>query len=159
MKTLVYVISGAYYILETFTFVLCSELFNGVLLSILHHLISLCLIYFSWIINLHRAGVVILFFSDIIVNLALKPYQISKITKHKRVRFWSFWIFFIVRICCKLIFLKLSYFFIFDNPVPIYPAFFFFNTFIILLIIHNAYINLLLTRIAFKKYPLWKWEN
>lgn len=153
--TIFWIIFGGSYIIEIFEFILCSEKFNYVRLYIFHHLVTFNVMYFTWMLNLHRAGTIVMFLNSIVQNLLLKSYQIFKILKLKKFTFWSFWIYFVIKIFCLFIFCKMSYIFIFDNSifthVPLCPSFYLINAFVVLLVILFTYSTIA----AYRQLPSW----
>lgn len=110
-----------------------------------HHVITISLLYFSWMLNLYRVALVIVFYSHI-PSAIYKLFKIFKIFHWNHALVWTFWIFFMARISWTIILLKISYFMIIANPIPLCPSFFFFNGLVLLLNFLNFHYTFLTFR-------------
>lgn len=150
--TFLYILTTGYYVFDLMIFILCSRRFSNVSSYIFHHIVSLCLLYFSWMLNAHRAGSLIILVNNIIIYFFL---SIAKVTKHldqSLLEFITFWTFFFVRNVAKIIFLRISYIGVFETNMPVYPAYVIINSFMMMLIVHNVYFTNLLFKMAQTHY-------
>jgi hypothetical protein len=125
----------------------------------IHHITSIFIMYFTWNLNLHRIGTVVIFFNSIVQVILLMAHRICKLLKLKKSIFWSFWMYFLTKLICLFIFVKMSYNCVFNNPifadVPYSPTFFLITAFGALLIIIFVYYAM----ITYRKSPNWPYHD
>lgn len=132
-------------------FLVHSRRFSNVRSYIAHHLVAIGLIYIGWIINYRQCSTVLLFINNIVIYFFLSIVKLSRILNLKRVSFFAFWIFFIVRNIAKYAALKISYA---AFQQPLFFVQIVINALVVLLIVHNVYFTYVLTEMAQKHYSL-----
>lgn len=131
-------------------FIFCSKKYSNVKSYIFHHIVTLGLLYFSWMLNAHRAGTLLIVINNNVIYLFLSIAKILRLMEKKNLAFISFWVFFVVRNYAKVLFLRIAYISFFKTGLPFYPAHLLMNSFILMLIIHNVYFTLVLCQMARK---------
>lgn len=132
-------------------FLFYPQRYNNVRSYIVHHLVSIVLLYIGWIINYRQIGSLLLFMNNIVIYLSLSIVKLSRILHLKRTSFVAFWMFFAVRNIAKIISMKISYVML---QQPLFIAQIVINTLVVMLIIHNIYFTYVLTQMARKHYSL-----
>lgn len=150
--TFLYVLTTGYYIFDLMMFVCYSKRFSYAISYILHHIVTLLLLYFSWMMNAHRVGTLLIFINNILTYFFQSIAKVTKLLEMPYLKLISFWIFFMIRMIAKLIFLQIIYLGIFEVDLPIYPAFVVMYSFLIMLVIHNVYFTKILFKMACKHY-------
>lgn len=104
-----------------------------------HHFVALVLIGFSWALNCHRIGSILLFLIDFVdIFLAtLSVLRYAKMEKVFKITLWSF-----VTLRTFMVFLvipRFIYGILYDLDLPLYPVVQFFLYMLILLFVVNVY--------------------
>lgn len=117
-----------------------------------HHILTLLLLSFSWVCNLHRLGSLVLIIHDC-ADIFLEAAKLTKYANYQKLCDIIFAIFTVIWIITRLgIFPRCIYNAVVEAPriLPIFPAYYFFNSLLILLLcLHIAWTYLIL-RIAYK---------
>jgi sphingoid base N-palmitoyltransferase len=118
----------------------------------LHHIVTVPLIAFSWVCNIHRIGSLIMISLDA-AEFFLESAKSFKYTKQKKFSNIGFIIFTIVWIITRLIvFPKLFYITTFETHLPAYPAYYFLNSLLLILLILNIYWTYFILKIIHKVF-------
>lgn len=133
-------------------FFCCSRKFTNVPSYIFHHIITLCLLYFSWMMNAHRVGSLLILGNNNVIYFFLAIAKVTKILNKKKLAFASFWIFFVVRNIAKILFLRGTHISLFKTNLPYYPGFLLLNGFLLMLVVHNVYYTYILYKMAKTHY-------
>lgn len=101
----------------------------------IHHVLTLVLFIFSWICNIHRVGSLILLVHDS-ADVLVEAAKALKYAKFQRTCDIVFGLFTVTWIVTRLlIFPRIIYACIFQTLQPIYPAYFLFNTILVMILI------------------------
>lgn len=104
-----------------------------------HHLVALILIGFSWTLNCHRLGSILLFLIDF-VDIFLATLSLLRYARLEKLFKFTLWSFVALRTC--MVFFVIPRFIfgiIFELDFPLYPVVQFFLYMLILLFIVNVY--------------------
>lgn len=117
-----------------------------------HHMITILLMALSWVCNLHRVGSLVLLVHDC-ADIFLESAKLTKYAQYQKVCDTIFAIFTVVWIVTRLIlYPRIIYSSSVEAPqiLPMFPAYYIFNTLLILLLVLHICWTYLIVQIAVK---------
>uniref|UniRef100_A0A182FA92 Uncharacterized protein n=1 Tax=Anopheles albimanus TaxID=7167 RepID=A0A182FA92_ANOAL len=117
-----------------------------------HHMITILLMALSWVCNLHRVGSLVLLVHDC-ADIFLESAKLTKYAQYQKVCDTIFAIFTVVWIVTRLIlYPRVIYSSSVEAPqiLPMFPAYYIFNTLLILLLVLHICWTYLIVQIAVK---------
>lgn len=117
-----------------------------------HHMITILLMALSWVCNLHRVGSLVLLVHDC-ADIFLESAKLTKYAQYQKVCDTIFAIFTVVWIVTRLIlYPRIIYSSSVEAPqiLPMFPAYYIFNTLLILLLVLHVCWTYLIVQIAVK---------
>lgn len=117
-----------------------------------HHMITIVLIALSWVCNLHRVGSLVLLVHDC-ADIFLEAAKITKYAQYQKVCDTIFAVFTVVWIITRLVlYPRIIYSTSVEAPsiLPMFPAYYIFNTLLILLLVLHVCWTYLIIQIAVK---------
>uniref|UniRef100_A0A6B2EE38 Protein transporter n=1 Tax=Phlebotomus kandelakii TaxID=1109342 RepID=A0A6B2EE38_9DIPT len=117
-----------------------------------HHMVTLLLLSLSWVCNLHRVGSLVLVVHDC-ADIFLEAAKLTKYANYQKVCDAIFAIFIVVWIVTRLgFFPRLLYSTSVEAPgiLPMFPAYYIFNSLLILLLVLHVVWTYLILQIAYR---------